>query len=69
MALVIVALTLARWRQAPRRRACASSAAADGVAARRSATKSAIVTSVSWPIAAMTGTRAAADAPGDGLQI
>ena len=32
------------------------SAAADGVGARRSATKSAIVTSVSWPTAEMTGT-------------
>ena len=32
-----------------------SSAAFDGVAARRSATKSAIVTSGSWPTAEMTG--------------
>jgi len=32
-----------------------SSAAADGVGARRSATKSAIVKSVSWPIAEITG--------------
>ena len=36
------------------------SAAADGVGARRSATKSAIVTSVSWPTAEMTGTGDAA---------
>ena len=42
--------------------ACAttSSAAADGVGARRSATKSAIVKSVSWPTAETTGTRTAA---------
>ena len=32
------------------------SAAADGVGARRSATKSAMVTSVSWPTAEITGT-------------
>ncbi len=32
------------------------SAAADGVGARRSATKSAMVVSVSWPTAEMTGT-------------
>ncbi len=32
-----------------------SSAAADGVAARRSATKSAMVKSVSWPTAEITG--------------
>ena len=37
-----------------------SSAAADGVAARRSATKSAMVTSVSWPTPEMTGTGEAA---------
>ena len=36
------------------------SAAADGVGARTSATKSAIVTSVSWPTAEMTGTGARA---------
>ena len=36
------------------------SAAADGVGARRSATKSAMVTSVSWPTAEMTGTGDAA---------
>ena len=36
-----------------------SSAAAEGVGARRSATKSAIVTSVSWPTPLITGTRAA----------
>ena len=38
----------------------ASSAAADGVGARRSATKSAMVKSVSWPTAEMTGTEQAA---------
>ncbi len=37
-----------------------SSAAAEGVAARRSATKSAMVTSVSWPTAEITGTGQAA---------
>src|SRR6266487_4434500 len=36
--------------------ATTSSAAADGVGARTSATKSAIVTSVSWPTAEITGT-------------
>ena len=35
--------------------ATASSAAADGVGARRSATKSMIVVSVSWPTAEITG--------------
>ena len=37
-----------------------SSAAAEGVGARRSATKSAMVTSVSWPTAETTGTGQAA---------
>ena len=37
-----------------------NSAAADGVGARRSATKSAMVTSVSCPMAEMTGTEQAA---------
>ena len=39
------------------------SAAADGVGARRSATKSAIVTSVSWPTAEITGTATEHDRP------
>ena len=42
------------------RRATTRSAAADGVGARRSATKSAMVTSVSCPTAEMTGTGQAA---------
>src|SRR5437867_5697239 len=37
-----------------------SSAAAEGVGARRSATKSAMVTSVAWPTAETTGTEHAA---------
>ena len=37
-------------------RATTISAAADGVGARRSATKSAMVTSVSWPTAEIVGT-------------
>ena len=50
-------------RDSPRRAATwsfsrtTSSAAADGVGARRSATKSAMVKSVSWPTAEITGTR------------
>ena len=46
-------------RSAPQNSSLAAttiSAAADGVGARRSATKSAIVTSVSWPTAEITGT-------------
>jgi hypothetical protein len=44
-----------RWQNSSRD-ATTISAAADGVGARRSATKSAIVTSLSWPTAEMTGT-------------
>ena len=45
------------------------SAAADGVGARRSATKSAIVTSVSWPTAEMTGTGDSGDRARDDLLV
>ena len=45
------------------------SAAADGVGARRSATKSAIVTSTSWPTAEMTGTGQAAMARASDLLV
>ena len=44
------------WLQKSSLRATTISAAADGVGARRSATKSAIVTSVSWPTAEIVGT-------------
>ena len=53
-------------------RPCAAttiSAAADGVGARRSATKSAIVTSVSWPTAEITGTGHAGDGARDDLLV
>ena len=50
-------------------RATTSSAAADGVGARTSATKSAIVTSVSWPTAEMTGTGDARDRARDDLLV
>ena len=55
-----------------RTRPCARttiSAAADGVGARRSATKSAMVTSVSWPTAEITGTGAAGDRPRHDLLV
>ena len=45
------------------------SAAADGVGARRSATKSAIVTSISCPTAEMTGTGHAAIARATGSSL
>ncbi len=45
------------------------SAAADGVGARRSATKSAIVTSTSWPTAEMTGTGQRRDRPRHDLLV
>ena len=47
----------------------ASSAAADGVGARRSATKSAMVKSVSWPTAEITGTRQATMARATGSSL
>ena len=47
----------------------ARSAAADGVGARRSATKSAIVKSVSWPTAEITGTRQAGIARATGSSL
>ena len=46
-----------------------SSAAADGVGARTSATKSAIVTSVSWPTAEITGTGDARDRARDDFLV
>ena len=61
----------ALFSERPARRSCsakpcqsgtASSAAPDGVGARTSAARSASVTSVSWPIPAMTGTGQAATA-------
>ena len=61
--------------RAPARRAdrprigTASSAAADGVGARRSATKSAMVKSVSWPTAEITGTRQATMARATGSSL
>ena len=45
------------------------SAAADGVGARRSATKSAIVVSVSWPTAEITGTGDIRDRAGDDFLV
>ena len=45
------------------------SAAAEGVGARRSATKSAIVTSVSWPTAEIVGTGQPCDRPRDDLLV
>ena len=55
-----------RTRPSPRRPV---SAAADGVGARTSATKSAIVTSVSWPTAEMTGTGDTRDRARDDLLV
>ena len=46
---------MASWRTSSAFSRTTSSAAAEGVGARRSATKSAIVTSVSWPTAEITG--------------
>ena len=50
-------------------RATTSSAAADGVGARTSATKSAMVTSVSWPTAEITGTGDARDRARDDFLV
>ena len=47
--------SVASWRTSSAFSRTTISAAADGVGARRSATKSAIVTSVSWPTAEITG--------------
>ena len=46
-----------------------SSAAAEGVGARRSATKSAMVKSVSWPMAETTGSARGDDGAGDALGV
>ena len=57
------------WLQKSSLRATTISAAADGVGARRSATKSAIVTSVSWPTAEIVGTGTAGNRPRDDLLV